>query len=36
MRTRIMKRVGLVAAAVLGTSVVTLTLVAPALTIAGN
>jgi hypothetical protein len=36
MRTRIMKRVGLSAAALLSAGVVVLTLVAPALTIAGN
>ena len=36
MRTRIMKRVGLSAAAVLSTSVVAFTLIAPALSIAGN
>ena len=36
MRTRIMKRVGLSAAAVLSAGVVALTLVAPALTVAGN
>ena len=36
MRTRIMKRIGLSAAAVLSAGVVTLTLVAPVLSIAGN
>ena len=36
MRTRIMKRVGLSAAAVLSAGVVAFTLIAPVLTIAGN
>ncbi len=36
MRTRIMKRVGLSAAAVLSTGVLAFTLVAPALSVVGN
>ena len=36
MRTRIMKRIGLSAATALSAGVVVFTLVAPALTIAGN
>ena len=36
MRTRIMKRIGLSAGAALGAGVIALTLIAPALSVAGN